>query len=387
MKKYFWGVVVLLLLIAGSCKDKSTNPEDNEHSGDHTKYTINGTLICNKIPLPNAMLSLKGVEIIKYAYSNSEGQFSIQNIPPGEYTLYVEKHFDDISFITSSFYIYVKKDTMIGILTIPKPLHFLEPVTINESSIKLIWSSTDATHFKEYKLYRKFYPNFDENTATLIHTFSSISDTSFIDNSVNYPESYYYKVYMYNDSDRTIGYSNESCGLSFPLDIGNKFYYQASRNPDNGLKEVIKEITGISTDGSRLVSVKNLAADSIYFTNETWKFSNKTLNVYFEVFNGNLLADTAIEGTGFYIEYNLYYDIIFDKLEYSQFHHIGQGRPEALINFDSNTANHVGIYYSSKNVWQWMDEWTENCILIGYIDKGVLFGDTVLSKSQQLLKP
>ena len=115
----------------------------------------------------------------------------------------------------------------------------MDPINLGSDLIRLIWNSTNASYFKEYKLYRHTNPDFDETTGTLVHTSTAIIDTQFTDNIPDPQIPYYYRVYYMNDYGKLGGsniVSSTPGNISgmFITNIGAKFYYKGGHYPDNG---------------------------------------------------------------------------------------------------------------------------------------------------------
>lgn len=181
-----------------SCKNNSTELEKF--------HKISGTVIYNNSPMDNAKISLD--RIINFTTtSDSSGYFEINNVPEGNYTFYVEKTFSNGSFTELNSDILVNSEVILNSLRLPKAVSMFEPIGISSTSIKLYWSSSDASDFREYKLYRHPTSGLDETTGELIHVSTTVNDTSFIDDSLDPVTNYFYRVYVMNDFGR-IGGSN-----------------------------------------------------------------------------------------------------------------------------------------------------------------------------------
>jgi hypothetical protein len=225
MKKYIVLLVTILLLTIMGCKENSTEPTGN--------YSVSGKIMQEGKPLPNASVSLdKRIDLT--AQTNSDGEFSIDNVPKGEYTLSVEKTNSDGSFISKSSELSVTDDIFIQSLLLPKGVKMLEPTEVSANSMHLSWTSTDANDFREYKLYRHTSSGLDENTGTLVHVSTAISDTQFVDDDINPLTTYYYRVYIMNEYAR-LGGSNivNSTSLNKNIIQNGSFEKVSSTFPDN----------------------------------------------------------------------------------------------------------------------------------------------------------
>ena len=76
-----------------------------------------------------------------------------------------------------------------------------------DSRVELVWHPTDASDFREYKLYRKGDPGLDETTGDLTFVSTGRLDTTFVDGTTLVGQEYYYRVYILNEFGR-VGGSN-----------------------------------------------------------------------------------------------------------------------------------------------------------------------------------
>lgn len=190
MNNFILIFISIILLTLGGCKDNTSNPTGN--------YSVSGKLIYDGSPLPDATVSLDN-RIDLTTQSNSGGEFSINNVPGGDYNIIVEKTNPDGSFIKKSDDISVTDDIFIESLILPKGVNLFEPTNISATSMQLIWTSTDANDFREYKLYRHTSSGLDETTGTLIHVSTAISDTQFTDDDLYPLTPYFFRVYFMNE--------------------------------------------------------------------------------------------------------------------------------------------------------------------------------------------
>ena len=81
------------ILVMFSCSEETTKPTGN--------YSVSGKVIYEGQPLADATISLnKRLELT--VQSNSDGDFTITNVPAGDYTLTAEKINNDGSFLARS---------------------------------------------------------------------------------------------------------------------------------------------------------------------------------------------------------------------------------------------------------------------------------------------
>lgn len=256
MKTFIFLLATILLLTVTGCKNNSTEPSGN--------YSVSGKIIHEGKPLPNATVSLDKRDDLT-TQSNSDGEFTIANVPKGDYTLNAEKTDTDGSFITRSLEVSVTDDVTIESLLLPKGVKMFEPTKVSATSMHLYWTSTDANDFREYKLYRHTSSGLDENTGTLIHVSTSIYDTLFIDDDINPLTTYYYRVYIMNEYGH-LGGSNivNSTTLNLNIIKNGSFEEVLSTFPDNwntwGTQGKFLSSSENAQEGSKSIKV-NLSLD------------------------------------------------------------------------------------------------------------------------------
>lgn len=198
MKSFIKQLLPILLLLLTACKEDPTEQSQT--------YSVSGTIVSNGVFIPNATVSLdKRVDLT--SASDSNGHFSIPNVPEGNYTLTAEKVSPDASFQSQTTPISVSNDVNITALILPRGVKIEQPTNVMATVMTLNWNPTDANDFREYKLYRHNSSGLDENSGTLIHVFTTINDTSFDDTNLNPLTKYYYRVYIMNDYGK-LGGSN-----------------------------------------------------------------------------------------------------------------------------------------------------------------------------------
>jgi len=174
--------------------------------------------------------------------------------------------------------------------------------------------------------------------------------------------------------------------ISFPLDIGNKFYYKAGHYPDNGYYGATKTITDIFSDSTRAISFKKYYIDSTTTSQEYWRYSDKkfyisTTTSYFgpPIFDGNLLNDTCT-----YIGlpsrcYEIFDTTLFNYNYYSQkytdgFFSHGSGNSIYIL-----TSNNLGVFFNRWYGFGVGINIEDSITLVGFMINGILTGDTVLA--------
>jgi len=227
MKKSILILTILALILLTGCKNNSTDPSGS--------YSVSGKVYNNGQPLPDATISLD--KKANYtSQTNSAGEFTIKNVPKGDYSLDVEKTNADGSFLSKTSSIAVANDVYLASILLPKGVTILAPTNITSNSFHLAWTATDANDFREYKLYRAATSGLDETTGTLVHVSTVINDTEFTDNSLNPLSNYYYRVYIMNDYGR-LGGSNIVTSLTLTKNIiqNGSLELTSSNFPDNWL--------------------------------------------------------------------------------------------------------------------------------------------------------
>ena len=195
--KTLLGLIIFSLALI-SCDEKISVPE-----GD---FRVSGKVIYNNSVMPNAQVSLDKKANYS-AVTDSEGKFSIENVPKGNYELTVAKNLEDGSFTEINQQIAVTDNLLLSELLLPIGVHIYPLQNVTSSSVDISWSPTDAIDFREYKIYRHTTPGLDATTGTLIYVATSITDTSFADTDLFEWTTYYYRVYFMNEIGR-LGGSN-----------------------------------------------------------------------------------------------------------------------------------------------------------------------------------
>lgn len=91
-----------------------------------------------------------------------------------------------------------------------KPLDVvLETPTLN-NGVQINWTQSNDTDFNSYKLYRNTSSGIDYSNSELIHVSTLNSDTFFVDTDIDILTTYYYRVYVVNDSDISSGSNIEN---------------------------------------------------------------------------------------------------------------------------------------------------------------------------------
>jgi hypothetical protein len=388
MKKYLIIFSILLYLFVSSCKEDPSNPTNPTIPAG--EYTVNGKLIYEGNPFPGATVSLDNRSDLT-TRSDSQGEFSIVNVPEGEYELGVYKVYGDGAFITKSIELTVHDSVTVSPIIIARIVRLLNPIIVGSDLIKVIWNSTDATDFSDYKLYRHTNPDFDETTGTLIHTSTAISDTQFTDNVTDPQIPYYYRVYYANDYEKLGGsniVSSTPGNISgmFITNIGAKFYYKGGHYPNDGFYESVYTITEVLGDGRIVVSVKNYYIDSTTNNTVYWKFSDNKFWLHpvpgylaLPIYDANILNDTCF---GEQTCYKVFDSLLFNQNYSCQYYHYFVAVHGIVARRWATTAKNIGMYsFRFYGTDGWSYEYTDSIYLIGFYDGETFTGDSILNKN------
>ncbi len=193
MKKKILFQFVFILLVVGSCKEND-------------EFTVSGIITSQGKPVENVSVLIDGF-VNWSATTDANGKFAISDVTPGSHLLTASKPNSNDSFQERHVSISVNNDINLNELSLPKSTTIIAAGEPSVESTKIAWNKTDATDFREYKLYRHTTPGLDETTGTLIYTTVAASDTTFTDNGLISSQNYYYRVYIMNDLGR-LGGSN-----------------------------------------------------------------------------------------------------------------------------------------------------------------------------------
>ncbi len=220
----FFLTLSLLLIILSSCKQKE------DVSG---MFSVSGKILIAESPVEGAVVSIDK-SFNWETTTDINGNFTITGVSPGVHTLsvkYVDNNSlnstnsnnpryvpnsnnpryvpnsNNPSYVQIDKDISVSEDLVLNNLKLPKPVKVYPLIDCTESSMKIIWSPTDASDFREYKIYRHNTSGLDETTGELVHVSTEITDTVFIDTKLSSLSTYYYRVYIMNEYGK-LGGSN-----------------------------------------------------------------------------------------------------------------------------------------------------------------------------------
>ncbi len=101
----------------------------------------------------------------------------------------------------------------------PPPVVLAPPSDITPASMRLRWTETTIPNFKAYRVYRSESPDVSESSV-LVAVITNRATTTFTDTGLMARRTYYYRVYLYNQNDTSIGSSLASAmttGVSLPF--------------------------------------------------------------------------------------------------------------------------------------------------------------------------
>ncbi len=183
-------IILLFIFILHGCNEKSI-----ETVG---VFRISGKITNSLNPVSNAIVSVDSSSNWKTT-TNHNGEFQIDGVTSGKHLLKYSYKDTDSSYVEDGEDITVNEDIILNNLKLPIPPQMGEPTEVETNSILLKWNLTDATDFREYKLYRKNSPGLDETSGELVYVSTSRSDTLFYDSELTSGETYYYRVYILNE--------------------------------------------------------------------------------------------------------------------------------------------------------------------------------------------
>jgi photosystem II stability/assembly factor-like uncharacterized protein len=278
----------------------------------------------------------------------------------------------------------VQKFTTIGktaYLEYPLNNSVLSPIDIS-----LQWSNTTET--TEYRV----QVSTDSIFENIVLDKDNITNNSTAVN-LNYNTKYFWRVGAKNIDEQTYWSNYRSFTTkpapktSFPLAIGNKWYYQAGSNQRGYYYGVKKEITDTLSNGFREVTSIYYYKDSLHISKEYWVYTDgkfyvnrsPSLNNASLYFDESITHDTCYESSGFTENcWSLYEYTIFNIKDTAQQYHTDSYVTHSglISNLDIVMPN-IGIvktqsYYAPSLYYST----TDSIYLIGANINGKLLGDT-----------
>jgi hypothetical protein len=195
--KYYMSLLFLLVVFI-SCSEDSVSSNE--------LFEVSGILVQDGTPLSSAKVVIDN-KVNWEVLSKSDGSFTINNVSKGDHNLAISHYNNDGSYIELNREIAVYDNLYLDALVLPNSIYLFSPYEINHNSMKISWAKSDASDFREYKLFRHSSSGLDETTGELIHVATSISDTTFLNEDLDQFTEYFYRVYVMNNYGR-LGGSN-----------------------------------------------------------------------------------------------------------------------------------------------------------------------------------
>jgi len=212
-----------LFLIINNCTENTIISSDG--------YRVYGTIIFGGKVAPNVIVRIDKSSSLK-SETDSLGYFEINNVSNGNHELTALKNLGNGQFTERTIVLTVNGDTETDSLQLPKGVQLYDPQNVTSDSLQLIWSATDATDFREYKVYSHTSSGLDETTGLLIHVSTAFDDTVFNVSGLNPLTEYFFRIYVMNDYGR-FGGSNIVSATTENIEVLN-----------NGSFELLNSFTG-----------------------------------------------------------------------------------------------------------------------------------------------
>ena len=267
--------------------------------------------------------------------------------------------------------------------TLAKTTRLLNPLnnsTISPVNITFQWSPTAETI--DYRLQVSFDSLF--LSKVIIDQDNIIGLTTII--NLNYGGKYFWRIGAKNQDGNTYWsnylsfFTRPKPTTSFPLEIGNKWYYQAGSTRDYYYYGVEKEITDTLSNGFREVTCKYLYTDRTSIEVEYWayidgKFYIKDFNTvyYNDYLTKDTCSSTGIVSQCWYIVPSQLFSILDTAQVYSYW-----------IRMHGASATEITIFPEIGIAKDWHYSYItsatrDSIYLIGMYKNGEVLGDTVIS--------
>ncbi len=175
-------------------------------------YSVSGTVTQQGLPKAGAQVTVD--RKANYSTTTSgDGFFQIDGIIEGDHDLVVKFTEADGSSSESVNSLSIHDDIVFDGLILPAPVRLNQVLDITDQTLAVSWNQSNASDFREYKIYRHTTAGLDETTGTLVYVTIDRSDTSFTDTELDPLTTYYYRVFVMNDYGR-IGGSNVVSGTT-----------------------------------------------------------------------------------------------------------------------------------------------------------------------------
>ncbi|MEQ8579093.1 MAG: carbohydrate binding domain-containing protein [Balneola sp.] len=249
--------LLFFIFLITACKGDIT--DSNEAA------SISGKLIFNGKSVPNVTVNVDDV-LNWSAVTNEDGFFQIKNITAGEHNLNTTYNSAlGISSISSPIVLLSGENTLEDVkLPVPSRLYRLEYPYSNNNGIKLTWSASKESDFREYKVFRKEDSGLDETTGELIFVSTFLDDTTFTDTEFLSGLSYYYRVYTLsafgkvggsNLQDTTTNAENLVLNGDFEDDDNASGWEIYPYNPEGGFPSKMRIDSLVSHSGNQSLNI------------------------------------------------------------------------------------------------------------------------------------
>ena len=271
--------------------------------------------------------------------------------------------------------------------TLAKTARLLTPLnnsTISPMNILLRWSLTSQTI--DYRLQVSTDSIFLTN---VIDQDNIIGLTTII--NLDYGGKYFWRVGAKNQdgnsywSNSFIIFTRPKPTTSFPLEIGNKWYYQAGSTRDYYYYGVEKEITDTLSNGFREVTCKYFYTDKTTSAKEYWAYIDGKLyiNDFNTVYYNDYLTQDTCSSTGivsqcWYLVPSQLFGILDTAQVYSYWFRMHGASADEVTIFPE-----IGI----EKVWHYSyftSATRDSIYLIGIYRNGEVLGDTVISATTNI---
>ena len=128
--------------------------------------------------------------LVFQTYEKSDTSFSDTGVQEGIYYYYAL-----FTFLTDN--IYFTSNTVNSIMKQNPESVILEIINTDEDSVSLTWTQSNDILFSHYAIYRDTSPGVTTNSQQIYTTYSN-SELSYVDNSINGGETYYYSIAVFD---------------------------------------------------------------------------------------------------------------------------------------------------------------------------------------------
>lgn len=183
-------ILLSLVILVWSCSDQTTETR--------ILQSVGGIIYENDMRSKGSQVFIDNKKKFSVT-TNTRGEFTIFNVPDGMHRLRVLKNHPNGSFSEINKSFFLSSDTVFDGLVLPEPTNLYEIKSISGTALKIEWSKSYTSGYREYKIYRDLNPALDEQSGELVYVTVDKNDTSFIDQKLNHNEIYYYRVFILNE--------------------------------------------------------------------------------------------------------------------------------------------------------------------------------------------